>query len=320
MALVGTVVVTGAGGFAGRHLVAHLRTLGVRVVGVHRSVVPPLNPPADASLSWARADVRDVASVSGILRQATPSAVAHLAGYAWTGRSVEEPREAVEQIVVGTLGVLEAVRRAAPGARVLLVGSADEYGAVPLSEQPLREERPLAPRTPYAAAKAAATALGLQYQRTHGIAVLPVRSFNHTGPGQRTGFVCPDLAAQVVTAEREGRGELRVGDPSVVRDFTDVRDVARAYAALLERGTPGEVLNVASGTGRTIGDVVQALVRLARVAVRVVEDPARARPRAWDCPALVGDATRLRERTGWRPEIPFERSLDDLLEEMRTRC
>ncbi len=317
--MTGTVVVTGAGGFAGRYLVAHLRSLGVRVVGVHRSVVPPLDPPADASLSWARADVRDAAAVAGILRRATPSAVAHLAGFPWPGRSVDEPREAVEQILLGALGVLDAVRRAVPAARVLLVGSADEYGAVPASEQPLREDRALAPLTPYAVAKGAAAALALQYHRAYGIPVLPVRSFNHTGPGQRTGFVCPDLAAQVVAAERAGSGEIRVGDRAVVRDFTDVRDVARAYVGLLERGVPGEMVNVASGVGRTIGDVVQALVGLARVPLRVVEDPARARPRAWDCPALVGDATRLRERTGWRPEIPFERTLGDLLEEMRHR-
>jgi GDP-4-dehydro-6-deoxy-D-mannose reductase len=144
-----------------------------------------------------------------------------------------------------------------------------------------------------------------------------VRAFNHTGPGQRAGFVCPEFAEQVIAAERAGRGSIRVGAAGIVRDFTDVRDVVAAYDALCGRGEPGRVYNVCSGVGRTIGGVAEALARLARVPVGVEADPARARPQAWDTPALVGDPARIRAATGWSPAIPFERTLADLLAGIR---
>lgn len=296
-------LVTGGLGFVGRHLVAHLRSCGDEVVTLdHRGdvAVDITDPPA------VRAAVGDVA----------PEAVYHLAGWADVGASWGDPLGVLRVNAEGTLNVLEACR-AAGVARVLSVASADVYGMVDEHELPLTESSPLRPTSPYAASKVAADALSQQAFLGHGLAVVRVRPFNHLGPGQSEAFVAPALAARIARAERDGRDEIPVGNLSARRDFTDVRDVVRAYRLLVERGEPGAVYNLCSGVDVPVQDLADRLVAMAARPVVLVPDPSLMRP--VDLPVLRGDATALTAATGWRPEIPLTQTLADLLADMRAR-
>ncbi len=242
-----------------------------------------------------------------------PAAVYHLAAQSSAARSFTDPVGTIRTNVDGLQNLLEAVRalprEEAP--TVLAVGSCEEYGAQP-PDRPLPEDTVLRPVSPYGVSKAAATLLALQYHRSYGLPVLATRSFSHSGPGQDPRFAFPSFASQIAAIER-GKAEpvLKVGDLSPVRDFLDVRDVVRAYRLLVAEGRPGEVYNVCSGRALTIGEGLEILLREARREIRVEPDPARYRP--VDIPYMVGDATRLRRQTGWRPERDFAASLGELL-------
>jgi GDP-4-dehydro-6-deoxy-D-mannose reductase len=212
--------------------------------------------------------------------------------------------------------VLDACR-AAGVPRVLSVASADVYGVVAEADLPLTEDSPIRPTSPYAASKVAADALALQAFLGYGLGVIRVRPFNHLGPGQSEGFVAPAIAARIARAERDGIDEIPVGNLTPRRDLTDVRDVVRAYRLLLEHGEPGEVYNVCSGRALAVQELADHLVRLADRPLTLVPDPALVRP--VDLPVLRGDASRLHAATGWTPEIPIERTLADLLEDLRVR-
>lgn len=296
-------LVTGGLGFVGRHLVAHLEAQGDDVVTVDRHGDPPV-------------DITDAAAVRAAVEAAAPEAVYHLAGWADVGASWAHPHEVLRVNAVGTLNVLEACRHAGVD-RVLSVSSADVYGLVTEADLPLTESSPLRPTSPYAASKVAADALAQQAFLGHGLAVVRVRPFNHLGPGQSEAFVAPALAARIARAELAGGGEVAVGNLSARRDFTDVRDVVRAYRLLIERGEPGEVYNVCSGVDVAVQDLVDQLVAMSRHPIRLVQDPSLVRP--IDLPVLRGDASRLAAATGWRPEIPLAQTLADLLDDMRSR-
>jgi GDP-4-dehydro-6-deoxy-D-mannose reductase len=210
--------------------------------------------------------------------------------------------------VLGTHFLFDALRRADVHCRVLVPGSAMIYRAAP---QPLDEDAPLAPGSPYAVSKLAQEQLGVRALAEDGLDVVLTRSFNHTGPRQRAGFFAPDMACQIAAIERGAEPVIRVGNLDAGRDLTDVRDVVRAYALLMKAGTPGVVYNVASGVSRSMRAVLDGLVARARVPVRIETDLQRMRPH--DFPFLVGDASRLRDATGWAPEISFDQMLDDLL-------
>jgi len=214
--------------------------------------------------------------------------------------------------------LLDALRRSAPRARVLVVGSADEYGIVAPEELPLREQRPPRPASPYAVSKLAQALLALQYDEPGGLSVVVTRTFPHSGPGRGAAFAESSFARQIAEIEAGRRAPaLEVGNLEAIRDFTDVRDVVRAYWLLLERGRAREVYNVCSGRGRRLRELLDCLVRLAGVEVEVRVDAARLRP--LDLPALVGDPGKLQADTGWRPSIPLETTLRDLLEDWRRR-
>lgn len=295
-------LVTGAHGFVGRHLVAHLTAAGDDVIGIDRS--------------HDGLDITDAASVERIVRQVAPTVVYHLAGWADVGGSWKAPVEAFRANAEGTLNVLSAAT-AAGVERVLAVSSADVYGIVSPDELPLTEESPLRPASPYAASKVAADYLGLQAWLGRGLPVLRVRAFNHLGPGQTDKFVAPALASRIARAERDGGEVLTVGDLSPRRDFTDVRDVVRAYRLLVERGEPGEIYNVCSGVDLAVQDLADQLVARASVALRLETDPSLLRP--VDLPVLRGSHDRLTAATGWEPEIPMAETLADLLEDWRRR-
>jgi GDP-4-dehydro-6-deoxy-D-mannose reductase len=292
-------LVTGAGGFAGHALVGHLEEAGDEVVGLDRAAGP---------------DILDAASVRDVMARHRPDAVYHLAAVTHIGASWDAPLEVFRINAEGTFNVLSACAAAGVD-RVLVVGSADEYGAVRPEDLPLSEDAPLRPLTPYGASKVAADYLALQAFLGGGLRVIRVRAFNHTGPTQSERFMVPGLARRIAAAERENRKEIPIGSLEPVRDFTNVADVVAAYRLLIERGEPGEVYNVCSGVGHSVAEVAEHLLGLARHAIELVPDPALVRP--VEVPRLVGDNRRLREATGWEPTIPFEETLASILERWR---
>jgi GDP-4-dehydro-6-deoxy-D-mannose reductase len=289
--------VTGGAGFVGRWLIDHLESHG-------DTVAAPV------------VDVRDTAALAAAVAEARPEALYHLAALTHVGDSWNAPQETFVVNALGTLNVVEAARALDPAPTVLLVCSAEVYGKVAPDELPIDEDLPLRPVTPYAASKAAAEYLGLQAYLGHALPVIRVRAFNHIGPGQAPNFVVSSLGRQIALLEREGGRELRVGNLSPRRDFTDVRDVARAYRLLVERGRPGEVYNVCSGQDVAIGGLADRMVELASLPVEVTVDPALVR--AVDVPILRGDPTRVREATGWAPEIPLDETLRSVLDFWRS--
>jgi GDP-4-dehydro-6-deoxy-D-mannose reductase len=293
--------VTGGHGFVGTWLRRHLEDQGDDVVAPG---------PDDVDISDGRALIDAIAA-------AAPDAVYHLAALANVSESWQDPVRTFEVNATGTLHVLEAARRVEPKPRVLLVCSAEVYGRVEPDQLPITEETPLRPVTPYAASKVAAEFLGLQATLGHGLAVVRVRAFNHIGPSQSGTFVVADLARRIAEAERDGATVLRVGNQSPRRDFTDVRDVVRAYRMLVEGGTPGEVYNVCSGQAIAVEELARRLLTLAGVDLTLETDPALVRP--VDVPVLMGDPTRIRQAVGWEPRIPLDDTLCEVLAEWRER-
>jgi GDP-4-dehydro-6-deoxy-D-mannose reductase len=283
----GSVLVTGAGGFVGRHLVG-------RLGGEAR--------PLDV-------DVLDAEAVAAGVRAARPRAVVHLAAESSVGDSWRDTSRAWAVNVVGTANVLEAVRREQPEARVLFPSTGEIYGRA--ARIPTPEDEPAAPLSPYAASKAAGELACGQAARGAGLDVVVARAFNHEGPGRDERFAVGSWASQLARLEAEGGGALLVGNLSTERDLTDVRDVCRAYELLLDPAVPAGTYNVASGRLVTMERIVELLVGLAEVPVRVEQDPERLRPA--EIPRLSGDPSRLRTATGWEPQIPLEQTLADTL-------
>jgi GDP-4-dehydro-6-deoxy-D-mannose reductase len=296
-------VVTGGLGFVGRHLVEHLRASGDDVVTLDHH-------------GEHAVDITDAAGVSAAIDRADADTVFHLAGWADVGASWSDPVGAFRVNAEGTLNVLLACT-AAGVQRVVSVGSADVYGIVTEDELPLTEQSPLRPSSPYAASKVAADFLGLQAHLGQGLGVVRVRAFNHLGPGQTDRFVAAALAARIAANERDGGETVTVGNLSPRRDFTDVRDVVRAYRLLAERGTPGEVYNVCSGHDIAVQELADRMLGLATRPMRLEPDASLLRP--VDIPVLRGDATKLRDATGWQPEIDIDTTLRDLLDDKRAR-
>lgn len=300
------VIVTGAGGFVGRHLVPALRERG------HEVRTADVAAAADVDVAL---DVSDAAAVAAQVREHAPDGVVHLAAIASPPAAARAPELTFRVNFLGTQAVLEAVRTHAPRARTLLVCSADAYGSAAPDAPPFSEASPLVPRSPYARSKAAAEMLGRAHAEA-GLDVVCTRSFNHTGPGQGDAFVLSSFARQAAEiAAGVSEPELRVGNLDSVRDFLDVEDVVRAYVGLLEPKVQSGVYNVASGRPVRIGDALDTILRLAGVAPRVEIDPERFRP----TDRAVGDATRLRDAIGWEPAVPLEDTLARVVAYWRER-
>jgi GDP-4-dehydro-6-deoxy-D-mannose reductase len=293
-------LVTGAAGFVGIHLCAHLESSGDEVVAIDRE----------------HADVTDAAAMRAAFHDAAPDAVYHLAAVSHVGDSFDDPAQSLRVNVEGTLNVLNAAAGLASRPRVLVVGSAEEYGAVLADDIPLREDAPLRPASPYGVSKIAASYLGLQAWLGQGLEVVRTRPFNHTGPGQPPRFMVPALAARVAQAERDGRDRMAVGALEPVRDIIDVRDVVRAYRMLVENGEPGEVYNVCRGEGFSVREVAERLVARATRPLSLWVDPDLVRP--VDVPVLIGDPAKLAAATGWTPTRSLDETLDDVLSSHRT--
>jgi GDP-4-dehydro-6-deoxy-D-mannose reductase len=310
------VLITGATGFAGLHLSAYLRALGAEV---HALVRPGREDAAGEGVTAHPADVRDPDAVADLLRRLAPERLVHLAGASSVGGSFADPLGTWEINLGGTLAVLEGLRQAAPETRALVVTSGEIYGRVEPEALPVVADTPLRPLSPYGASKAAADLATGQYRAAHGLPLLRVRAFNHVGPGQDPRFVLPNVARQIARAERDGRPgiEVRVGNVETRRDFTDVRDMVRAYALLLERGDPDAVYLACSGRSLPVRRIVEGLAPLARVRVTFTSDPGLRRE--GEQADLYGSPARLRADTGWSPEIPLNTTLADTLEWWRER-
>lgn len=292
-------LVTGSRGFVGRHLIAHLVDAGDDVTGVD-----------------AECDVTDREAFAAALGAAAPEVVYHLAALTHVGDSWHDPERTWRVNVEGTANVLAAAR-ATGDPLVVVVSSADVYGVVDESDLPLGEDHPCAPVSPYARSKREAELRTLEAASRAAPRAIVVRPFNHVGPGQSTSFVVPALASRLLAARAAGRDEIAVGDLSTRRDFSDVRDVVRAYRLVAGHGRVGEVYNVASGRDRSLSDVAAALVEMIRPGTRLVPDPALTRP--VEVPVLRGSADKLRAATGWSPEIAFATSLADVVADLVAR-
>jgi GDP-4-dehydro-6-deoxy-D-mannose reductase len=308
-------LVTGAAGFAGSHLLDQLtEQQSERVASAKTGIVawhrPGSEPPIHRSdVTWEPVDILDAAGVRAAVARSRPSLVYHCAGAAHVGRAWQEAETTFAVNVLGTHHLLDALRKAGGGARAIIPGSALVYRP---AAEPLTEDHPLAPDTPYGLSKLAQE-LVARHTTMDGVEVAVARAFNHFGPRQSAAFSTAGFARQIAAIEAGAQPpEIAVGNLEARRDLTDVRDTVRAYRLIAERGVPGRVYNVCSGRAPAIGEVLELLIARARVPIRVRIDAARLRPN--DVPLLLGDPRRAREELGWEPAIPLEQTLTDLLD------
>lgn len=304
-------LITGADGFVGRHLAGFLAGQGVEVLGLG------LNDPGDLH-PWGECpfrvcDVLDRAAVAALVREFRPDYVFHLAAQSSVRRSWEDPWSTYEVALRGQANVLDALREAGLDPVVHIACSAEEYGRVEEKDLPVGEDHPLRPVNPYALSKVVQEHHALFCHRVYRTRVVITRAFNIIGPGQSRDFVASDFAHQIAEIEAGLREPvIRVGNLDSRRDFSDVRDLVEVFWVLVKEGVPGQAYNVCSGIDRSVREVLDILVSMARTPVTVEVDPGKLR-RA-DVPVLRGDNRKLRELTGWSPRIPLERTLQDLLE------
>ena len=301
----GSILVTGASGFAGGHLVDLLARDGVPVVAWHR---PGGAPPRDApGTIWQAIDILDKAAVRAAIGRLRPTAVYHCAGAAHVGRSWDNTEPTFAVNVRGTSYLIEGLRDAGVDARVLIPSSAMVYAPADI---PLREDHRLLPASPYALSKLTQEMIGTE--NTGGPPVLVARAFNHFGPRQDPWFVASGFARRIADIEAGlWKPELMVGNLDARRDLTDVRDTVQAYRRIMEHGKAGRVYNVCSGRDIAVRDLLEMMLSRARVAIEVKVDPSRYRPN--DHPLIVGDPSRIHDELGWKASIPLEKTVDDLL-------
>jgi GDP-4-dehydro-6-deoxy-D-mannose reductase len=312
------VLITGITGLLGSHLAAQLvADAGVEVFGLKRWRTPITSVrEISESVRILEGDVTDPSSVIRTIEEAQPDRIFHYAAQSYSQESLAAPHLTFETNVLGTLNVLEASRRLRPGAQVLVAGSSASYGLIDAEKVPVSEEYRLRPTTPYGVSKAAQEMLALQYFDSYGLPVYVARFFLQVGPRQGERTSIQTFARQIAEIERSEREPIvYAGNLWPVRDFTDARDAARAAWLVLERGHPGEVYNVCRGIGIRMGDILEQLRNLTHIPFTVHEQGSRVR--AVDEPVIVGDPSKLRAATGWRPEIAFEQTLHDVLDYWR---
>jgi GDP-4-dehydro-6-deoxy-D-mannose reductase len=308
-----TVLVTGAAGFAGSHLLDLLGSDDVRVVALRKPGVGAETQARYPHLEWIELDLLERGAVRTMVGRLAPVAIYHLAGSPHVGQSWKAATDTLAVNVLATHHVLDGLRAEGLHSRVVVASSAYVYRP---SMQALTEDDPIESTSPYAVSKIATELAAAKASARDGIPVMVARSFNHIGPRQDPSFFASGVGRQIALIEA-GRiaPVIRVGNLDARRDFTDVRDTVRAYRGLAERGTPGTAYNVCSGEAHAVRDLLDGLVALARVPVTVEPDPERFRPN--DMPLLLGDGSRIRRDVGWQPEIPLERTLRDLLDYWR---
>lgn len=303
-------LITGIYGFVGYHLTHHLRDSGYEVAGF--TLESDIDPKAFSDyVKTYIGDLRNQESLTKSINDFSPDLIFHLAALSSVKLSFENPAETFAINIMGTLNLLEAASRAKPSPRVLLVSSSEIYGQLKPEDIPVKETALLAPVNPYGVSKAAADMLGYQYYKAYGLPVFRVRAFSHSGPRQSTQAVLSDWALQAAKIELGlAIPEIKVGNLDVTRDYTDVRDTVRAYTDIVNKGIPGEAYNVCSGQGYNLRELLTWIASFTSKKTRIIHDPSRNRP--VDIPVLIGSPEKVKSGVGWKPNIEFRRTLNDI--------
>ncbi len=314
------VLITGITGFVGSHLAEYCLKRGdVEVFGTvrWRSRMDNVQDIA-GDIELIDCDLRDAVAVRHCLAEVKPDYIFHLAAQSFVPTSWKAPVETVVTNMVGQINIFEAMRSLKLESRIQIAGSSEEYGLVYEDELPIKETNPLRPLSPYGVSKVGQDLLGYQYYMSYGLEVIRTRAFNHTGPRRGDVFVESNFSKQIALIEKAKKEPvIDVGNLNARRDFTDVRDIVKAYWLALEKGEPGEVYNIGSGKDISIRELLEKLFELTDREIEVRQDPARMRPS--DVEVLLADVTKFHNLTGWKPEIPFEKTLSDLLNYWRER-
>ena len=311
-------LITGIAGFAGSHLTEHLLGNGFSVYGYFH----PHHPTENISHLRSRihleaCDIQETKSLSKSIKAINPDLVFHLAAFSSTSESFKDPYNTFKNNVMGQLNLLEALVLLKSQAKILIIGSADEYGNIDKKNLPADEQTPLAPISPYAVSKVAQDMIGLQFYLHHRLNIVRVRPFNHIGPRQSTAFVVSAFASQIAQIESIGGGTIKVGSLNNRRDFTDVRDMVRAYLLALTKGIPGEVYNLGSGKAVKIADILKLMIKLSKVKITIQIDKSRLHTQ--DIETIYCDFTKFKKQTGWQPKIPLLKTLSDTIDYERDK-
>ena len=313
------ILITGIAGFVGSHLAERLlktenEIFGICLPGESLENIRKIRK----NLHLSNCDITRFDQLSRVVKRIGPDQIYHLAALSSVGKSFSHPLDTIQTNIRGTLYLLETVRNLKKRIKILVVGSSDMYGKVLPKEVPITENKPLLPISPYGMSKAACDLLAYQYFASYGVYAIRARAFNHTGPRQRTGFVIPDFASQIAKIEvGQMPPVLKVGNLSTKRDISDVRDVVRAYVSLMGKGKAGEAYNICSQEAYSIKNVLKVLLTLSKKKIKVGVDEAKNRPA--EIPILVGNNDKIRKATGWKPNIPMEKTLEDTLNFWRRR-
>ena len=306
-------LIIGAAGFVGRYLANELKSSGRDVTGTRLPTET-----ADLDIPVYGLDILDAAAVKGLLKKVNPDCIFHLAAQSSVAVSWKNPALTVDVNIKGVVNVLEAVKELEKPPRLLLIGSGEEYGYILPEDLPIAEDTRLRPGNIYACTKITQGMLGQVYAGAYGLDIIIIRAFNHIGPGQSDTFAIPNFCRQVVEIEADGnKGVIKVGNLEAKRDFTDVRDIVRAYRMLAENGKTGEVYNVGSGISVSLADVLDMIVKQSGAEITIEQDPARMRPS--DVPDIRADISKLVSCTGWKPEIRHEVSIINILDDWRVK-
>lgn len=312
-------LVTGVSGFVSKYFLAHLESLEerVQVIGIsrHKNEVKQIYSYVDLFIETA--DLNNRLRIQDILAYYKPDYVLHLASDSSVAYSWKYPIDSFQNNTNIYLNLLESIRILKIPCRILSVGSSEQYGIVNKEIVPLKETAPLNPISPYAVARVSQELLSQVYVKSFGLDIIMTRSFNHFGPNQREDFVISSFAKQVMLLKKNLINTIKTGNLQIVRDFSDVRDIVRAYQLLLEKGTIGEVYNVCSGTGYELSSILRMMCNLAKVECSFMEESSYVRPN--DNPIIVGDNQKITDGIGWLPEYSLERSLTDILKETESR-
>jgi len=310
-------LITGISGFAGSHLTELLIEKGYEVFGTFfdKSTFSNLSGFMN-KVKVYRCDIRNCDALKNVIEDVKPDEIYHLAAISFVPTSLKEPKLTFDTNLYGTLNLYQAVIDSKMNPKILFVGSADEYGLVKEKDIPIGESYPLLPVNPYSISKASADFLSFFYFKNYGLNIIRVRPFNHIGPRQSPEFVCSGFTKQIAEIEKGLREPIiKVGNLEAKKDFTDVRDMVRGYWLALDKGEPGKVYIICSERAIQIKGLLNHLLELSSRKVEIMKDPKRMRP--YDNPILQGDSSKFRRRSGWKPEIPLDKTLKDILEYWR---
>jgi len=315
------VLITGIAGFVGSHFTEYFLAKGnINVYGVERWKASTENIAhlKDKIKLYDECDINDIVSMRDILNKVKPDFIIHLAAQSFVPTSWTAPAETIKTNMIGEVNLFEALRSLKLNPRIIVAGSSEEYGFVKKSELPIKETNPLRPLSPYAVSKVGQDLLGYQYCKSYGLNIIRTRAFNHTGPRRGESFCCSNFAKQIALIEKKKQKPvIYVGNLDAKRDFTDVRDMVKGYWLIMQKGKPGELYNICSGKAYAIKEVLDILLSFAKVPIKVKQDSSRMRPS--DVPVLLGDCTKMRKLTGWKPTIPFKKTMEDLLNYWRKK-